>query len=160
MATYIGSWYDLARAEGFEEEQVPENSIVLIKACDKAESWEHATFRSGKKGSSITFAANAAIPGALASVVAELSGSYTTTRDISPELRKSTYLTPPSGPPTFDLDPANHAYTLFVRFYRIAYRKSISDRFRRTRTIEISDRNMTSSHSTSKVRTHYIIKSV
>lgn len=120
---------------------VPEGSIVLIKGCDKAQSWEHATFRSSKAGASITFDARPSIHGVPLPIMAELGGSYTSTRDLSPELRNSDNQTPPPGPPTFDLSPLDHAYTVFARFYKIGFRKGLRDRLRGTRTVTIKDTN-------------------
>jgi hypothetical protein len=158
IASGIDSWYALARAEGFEEDQAPESSIVLIKGCDKTSSWKHATFRSSRKGASITFSASAPIPGASQDVMAELGGSYTTTRDLSPEFRDSDQVISPIGPPTFDINPSDHTFTIFVRFYKIGRIKKLKDFMRGTRTVEINDTNKTSTHILPKVRSKSVLR--
>jgi hypothetical protein len=130
---------------------VPARAIVLIKGCDKVRSWQHATFRSAKKGGSITFSGNISVPGAPSTVVAELCGAYTVTRDLSPEMRNSDHLIAPGGPPVFDIHPTDHAYTVFARFYRIAYSKTVTDVMKGTRTVKISDNNRTTRHSLPQV---------
>jgi hypothetical protein len=137
---YIASWYTFARAHDFEEDQAPIHSIVLIKGCDKAEHWEHATFRGGKKGASITFGASAS-----KGFVAELSGSWTSTLNLSPFQRK----TPPdprASAPHFDVDPKRHNQTVFVRFYKIECRRTFADRIRGIRSVRVTNNDNATIH--------------
>jgi hypothetical protein len=52
---YLDSWYLFARRQGFDEVDAPENSIVLVRGCDKSDSWALAAFAQRTQNASIFF---------------------------------------------------------------------------------------------------------
>jgi hypothetical protein len=51
----LDSWHSFARLKGFGEADAPENSIVLVRGCDKSDSWALAAFAERAQNASIFF---------------------------------------------------------------------------------------------------------
>lgn len=51
----MDSWYEFGRNQGFDDEVAPENSIVLVRGCDKSDSWALAAFAQRARNASIFF---------------------------------------------------------------------------------------------------------
>jgi hypothetical protein len=55
IRNYLELWYLFARLQGFDDEAAPENSIVLVRGCDKSDSWALAAFAERAQNASIFF---------------------------------------------------------------------------------------------------------
>jgi hypothetical protein len=80
----IDCWYEFARQD-FGEEQAPEGSIVLVRGCDKTESWAAAAFTQRSKDASIFF--NGGLQGFGPNL--KLCGSWSRAASSCAELRDS-----------------------------------------------------------------------
>lgn len=52
---HLDSWYIFGRDQGFGEADAPESSIVLVRGCDKSDSWALAAFAERCNSASIFF---------------------------------------------------------------------------------------------------------
>jgi hypothetical protein len=155
IVKHIDSWYEFAWRLGYCDMQAPEGSLVLIKGCDKTNSWAHATFAERAKEASVFFeggylnvGGTVRLQGAWSRAVsaiyreAPLGGRHVQATILSVHNASGSASLSPGNAridnPLTGLFPEDCPYTVFARVYRIK-RRSILGMVKSV-TVEVNGR--------------------